>query len=59
MNKLLSGTAALLAAGMLASGQAAAEAKLGVSGVFKAGVALTSQDLDAGKRDHVADSWRT
>ena len=54
MKKLLSGTTALVAAGMLAgAAQAADPISIGVSGYFNAGMAITNQDLDEGKRNHV------
>ena len=52
MNKLLSGIAALAAAGMLASAPAAAQAELKVGGFYNAGVAMVSQDNDENTSGH-------
>ena len=53
MKKLLSGTTAIVAAGMLAgAAQAADPISVGVGGYFSAGVLVTNQDLDEGKRNH-------
>jgi hypothetical protein len=46
---------ALAAAGMLASGPAAAQIELSLGGFFNAGVSMTSQDLDQNKRGHTFD----
>ena len=56
MKKLLSGTTALVAAGMLAgAAQAADPISIGVSGYFSAGMAVTNQDLDQDTRNHTFD----
>ena len=56
MKKLLSGTTALVAAGMLAGGAHAADPiSIGVGGYFHAGVSIVDQDLDEGTRDYGVD----
>jgi len=56
MKKLLSGTTALVAAGMLASGaQAADPISIGVGGYFHAGVSTVSQDMDQNTRTYGFD----
>lgn len=53
MNKLLSGTAALAAAGMLASGaQAADPISIGVGGFFHGALSVANQDMDQDKRSY-------
>ena len=53
MNKLLSGTAALVVAGMLASGaQAADPISIGVGGFFHGAVSVANQDMDQNKRSY-------
>ena len=54
MRKVLLGTTALVAAGLMAgTAQAADMIGLSLSGYFSAGLAVTNQDLDEGKRNHV------
>ena len=53
MNKLLSGTAALVAAGMLAGGaQAADPISIGVGGFFHGAVSVANEDADSNKRSY-------
>ena len=52
MRKALLGTAALVAAGMLAIGSAAAQVEIGLSGFFNSGFAMASQDLDQNDSGH-------
>ena len=53
MNKLLSGTAALVAAGVLASGaQAADPISIGVGGFFHGAVSVANEDDDTNKRSY-------
>ncbi len=53
MKKLLYGTTALVAAGMIGTGaQAADKIKMGVGGYFQTSLAYGSQDDDAGRRNH-------
>ena len=54
MNKLLLGTTALVAAGMISSGAMAADKiKLGVGGYFQVSIAAGDQDDDENKRQHL------
>ena len=56
MIQTLSGTTALVAAGMLAGGAHAADPiSIGVGGYFHAGVSIANQDLDKGRRDYGVD----